>query len=152
MKPLSFFLTLCTVFILVAALSACNAGKRQTNSMMVGTIKGTTPDEAAIYRILDDLKNHISNGEWDEWLALYSDDAILTDGLKHTKQVSKEEMRILIEPITFVIDEMEVLDQTIGPKEASVSVRMTAHGIEHFETYKLKKFNGKWLIVEEINP
>jgi hypothetical protein len=116
--------------------------------MMVGDIKGTTPDEEAIYRILENIKKYISNGEWDNWLALYSENAVLTDRIGYLK-VNKMEMRMLVTPLTIVIDDMEILDKSIGPAEASVSVRMIAHGREHFETYKLKKLNGKWLIVEE---
>jgi hypothetical protein len=29
---------------------------------------------------------------------------------------------------------------------------MIGNGKNHFETYKLKKFDGKWLITEETNP
>ena len=117
--------------------------------MMVGQIKATNPDEKAIYGILENLKDYISSSQWEKWLSLYSADAILT---VDQKQVDKVEMRSIVNGITYKITEMEILKKKIGVEKASVSVRMIGNGKKHLETYKLKKFDGKWLIIEETNP
>ena len=61
-------------------------------------------------------------------------------------------MRSIVDGITYKITEMEILKKNIGNEQAFVSVRMIGNGKKHFETYKLKKFDGKWLITEETNP
>ena len=116
---------------------------------MVGQIKATNPDEEAIYGILANLKDYISSSQWDKWLSLYADDAILT---VDQKQVNKMEMRSIVDGVTYKITEMEILKKNIGNEQAFVSVRMIGNGKNHFETYKLKKFDGKWLITEKNNP
>lgn len=129
--------------LLVACQSTKDPGK------MVGQLKPMNADEAAIYTSLEGVKNHISASQWDDWLALYSDDAVLTNG---KDQVNKKEMRKAVDGINYKISEMEILDQTIEADSASVSVRMIGNGKKHLETYKFKKMDGKWLIVEETNP
>ena len=136
-------------FLILGFLVACKAGSQSTNAMVVGQIKATSPDEEAIYGILVNLKDYISSSQWEKWLSLYSADAILTTD---QKQVDKVEMRSIVEGITYKITEMEILKKNIGSERAFVSVRMIGNGKKHFETYRFKKFNGKWLIIEETNP
>ena len=136
-------------FLILGFLVACKAGSQSTKAMMVDQIKATSPDEEAIYSILENIKDYISSSQWEKWLSLYSADAILTSG---QKQVDKVEMRSIVDGITYKITEMEILKKNIGREQAFVSVRMIGNGKEHFETYTFKKFNGKWLIVEETNP
>ena len=124
-------------------------GSKSTNAMMVGQINATTPDEEAIYGILENLIDYISSSQWEKWLSLYSADAILTAG---QKQVDKVEMRGIVDGLTYKITEMEILKKNIGKEQAFVSVRMIGNGKKHLETYNFKKFNGKWLIVKETNP
>ena len=136
-------------FLILGFLVACNTGSKATKAMMVDQIKATSPDEEAIYGILVNIKDYISSGHWEKWLSLYSADAILT---ADNKQVDKVEMRSIVDGITYKITEMEILKQNISGEQASVSVRMIGNGKKHFETYRFKKFDGKWLIVEETNP
>ncbi len=136
-------------FLIFAFLVACSTGSQSKNAMMVGQIKATNPDEEAIYGILANLKDYISSSQWDKWLSLYADDAILT---VDQKQVNKMEMRSIVEGVTYKITEMEILKKNIGDEQAFVSVRMIGNRKKQFETYKLKKFDGKWLITEETNP
>ncbi|MEX1349767.1 MAG: hypothetical protein AB1Z31_18785 [Desulfobacterales bacterium] len=136
-------------FLIFTFLVACSTGSQSKNSMIVDQIKATNPDEEAIYGILANLKDYISSNQWDNWLSLYADDAILTTG---QKQVNKKEMRSIVDGITYKITEMEILKKNIGNEQAFVSVRMIGNGKKHFETYKLKKSDGKWLITEETNP
>ena len=136
-------------FLILGFLVACTAGSQSTKAMMVDQIKATNPDEEAIYSILENIKDYISSSQWEKWLSLYSADAILTSG---QKQVDKVEMRSIVDGLTYKITEMEILKKNIGREQAFVSVRMIGNGKEHFETYTFKKFNGKWLIVEETNP
>jgi hypothetical protein len=136
-------------FLIFAFLVACSTGPQSKSGMMVGQIKATNPDEETIYGILANLKDYISSSQWDKWLSLYADDAILTTG---QKQVNKMEMRSIVDGITYKITEMEILKKNIGQEQAFVSVRMIGNGKKHFETYKFKKFDGKWLITEETNP
>lgn len=130
-------------------LVACSTGSQSKNALMVDKIKATNPDEEAIYGILANLKDYISSSQWDDWLSLYADDAILTTG---QRQVNKKEMRSMVNGVTYKITEMEILKKNIGDEQAFVSVRMIGNRKKQFETYKLKKFDGKWLITEETNP
>ena len=136
-------------FLILGFLVACKAGSQSTKAMMVDQIKATSPDEEAIYSILENIKDYISSSQWEKWLSLYSADAILTSG---HKQADKVEMRSIVDGLTYKITEMEILKKNIGREQAFVSVRMIGNGKKHFETYTFKKFNGKWLIVEETNP
>ena len=136
-------------FLILGLLVGCNTGSHATKAMMVGQIQATSPDEKAIYRILENLKDYLSSSQWEKWLSLYSADAILT---VDQKQVDKVEMRSIVNGTTYKITEIEILKKKIGVEKASVSVRMISNGKKHFETYKLKKFDGKWLIIEETNP
>jgi hypothetical protein len=88
-------------------LVACSTtGSQSKNAMMVDQIKATNPDEEAIYGILTNLKDYISSSQWDKWLSLYADDAILTTG---QTQVNKKEARSIVDGITYKITEMEIL-------------------------------------------
>jgi ketosteroid isomerase-like protein len=136
-------------FLVLVFMVSCKTTSQSTNSMIVGQIQGTNPDEEAIFAILEDLKNYITTKQWDKWLSLYSDDAILTTSYD---KLSKTEMRSFIEGKTYRITEMEILKKDIAENQASVSVRMIGNGKKHYETYKLRKFDDKWLIVEETNP
>ena len=106
-------------------------------------------DEKAIYSILGTLQESISASEWDKWLALYSDDAVLTSG---NKKLNKQQMRTEVKGISYKITNMAVLDKNIEEDQASVSVSMDGNGKKHYETYKLRKMDGEWLIVAETNP
>ncbi len=106
-------------------------------------------DEKAIYEVLGALQNNISTSQWNKWLQLYSEDAVLTSG---KKQLNKKEMRSEVEGISYKITNMMVLDTTIEKDHASVSVSMLGNGKKHLETYKLKKVDNHWLIYMETNP
>lgn len=147
MKVIEFLKHALMSLLLVGLLASCQSTKEP--GKMVGQLKPMNSDEAAIYATLEGVKNHISAGQWDEWLALYSDDAVLTNGKSN---VTKAEMRDAVQGINYQITEMEILDQTINTDDASVSVAMIGNGKKHKETYKFKKMDGKWLIVEETNP
>ena len=135
--------------IILITMVSCKTTSHSTNSMIVGQIQATNPDEEAIYGVLVNLKDYISASQWDKWLSLYSDDAILTTS---NDKLSKTEMRSFIEGQTYRISKMEILKKSIAENQASVSVRMIGNGKKHYETYKLRKFDDKWLIVEETNP
>lgn len=139
----------CLMFAMLFISFACKTTTPSNPSMMIGQISAATAEEAAIYGILDQLKTTISKGQWEEWLSLYSDDAVLTLG---DKKVGKGEMLAATKGAKYKISEMEVLDKEIGEKDASVSVRFVGNGQKHLETYNLKKMAGIWKIVEERNP
>ena len=135
-------------FLILGFLVACKTGSQSANAIMVGQIKTTNPDKEAIYGILANLKDYINSSQWDKWLSLYTDDAILTVG---QKQFNKMEMRRIVDGKTYKITEMEILKKNIGKEQAFVSVRVIGNGKKRFGTYEFKKFDGKWLITEETN-
>ena len=147
MSRLRVVLPMLLALFVVGVLSGCQATKDP--GMMIGTIQGKTDDETAIYTTLGQVQQYISAGAWDKWLALYSDDAVLTLG---DKKVSKEEMRKAVDGLKYTITDMEVLQKVIGKDDAFVSTKMLGNGKEHLESYKFKKIDGTWLIVEEMNP
>ncbi|SHO49045.1 nuclear transport factor 2 family protein [Desulfopila aestuarii] len=147
MKLSRALINVALVLFLVGLLAACQSTKNP--GMMIGNIQGNTSDETEVYAIVAKVQEYISASEWDKWLALYSDDAILTKG---DEKVSKSEMRKSVEGIKYKITDMEVLQKTIGVDEAVVSTRFLGNGKEQLESYKLKKIDGIWLIVEETNP
>jgi len=134
-------------FFLVGLLAACQSTKNP--GMMIGSIQGKTGDETEVYATVAGVQEYVSASEWDKWLALYADDAVLTRG---SDKVSKSEMRKFIEGKQYKISDMEVLQKVIGADDAFVSTRFIGNGKEELESYKLKKIDGKWLIVEETNP
>ena len=131
----------------IMSLAACQSGKQE--GISVTQLQPVDSDEAQIYAALQNIQNYISAGEWDKWLALYSDDAILTKG---SAQVSKEEMRAAVDGITYVITSMTVLEKNIGASEAIVRTSMVGNGKKQLESYRFNKIDGKWLIMEETNP
>lgn len=140
------------VFILgvccIAWLSGCQATKQP--GTFIGDMQGKNDNETAVFSVLSQLQEYVSASEWDKWLALYSDDAILTLG---EKKVSKEEMREAAQGIKkYTITNMAVLQKVVGSDDAFVSTRFLGNGKETQESYKLKKIDGNWLIVEEMNP
>ena len=147
MSRLRVVLPMLLALFVVGVLSGCQATKDP--GMMIGTIQGKTDDETAIYNSLAQLQQYISASEWEKWLALYSDDAVFTLG---DKKVSKEDMRKATEGIKYTITDMEVLQKVIGKDDAFVSTKWLGNGKEEFESYKFKKIDGTWLIVEEMNP
>lgn len=140
-------LSLIIVLLLVGLLSSCQSTKQA--GTMVGDMKAKNSDEAEVYATISKVQEYISSSQWDKWLALYSDDAVLTE---RDRKVSKEEMRDVVDGISYKITEMEILQNVVGKDAAFVSVRMVGNGKEQLESYKLAKFDGQWLITEEMNP
>ena len=67
------------IWILAAwLLVACQSEKNRYDGCT--SVQSMFADEAAIYASLVGIKNYISAGQWDEWLALYADNAILANG------------------------------------------------------------------------
>jgi ketosteroid isomerase-like protein len=115
----------------------------------VENLQPANNDEAEIFLIVQNLQQYISTSQWDKWLAMYSDDAILTSGKKN---VTKEEMRKMIDGFSYKITKMEVTKKQINAEDAFVSVSMIGNGKHQLETYHFKKINNSWRIVKETNP
>ena len=143
------FKKILVVFLSIFVISLVGCQSEKSPKLIVGSLQPTNPDEASIYQILDNIKSYISSSQWDKWLAMYSDDAVLTAG---DKNVSKSEMREMVEGITYVISSMEIVRKDIGESSASVSVQMKANDKMQKETYTFEKRDGQWLIVAETNP
>ncbi len=47
-------------FLILGFLVACKAGSQSTKAMMVDQIKATSPDEEAIYSILENIKDALT--------------------------------------------------------------------------------------------
>lgn len=129
------------------ALNGCYNAKR--NGIMIGQAQGSSAGEKEIYAMLNNIKFYISAGMWDKWLAMYSDDAVLTYA---GENINKDEMRKRVEGLVYFISKIEVLKQNVGEENAEVSVKMTGNGKPHLETYHFQKLDGRWLIVREANP
>lgn len=140
----SFLIILSSLMIFTLACQP-----KQDSKMLVESLQPSNSDEIEIFQIIDNIKTFISSSEWDKWLEMYSDDAVLTAG---NKNVSKSEMRSIVEGISYKITSMEIINKDIGPNSASVSVKMTANDKFEFETYKFEKRSGRWLIIAENNP
>lgn len=136
-----------TVIIFAFLLSSCNSTK--SSKTLVENLQPTNSDEAEVYKIVQNIQTYISTSQWDEWLAMYSDDAILTSGKNN---VTKEEMRKLIDGVSYKITKMEVTKKQINTEDAFVSVSMIGNDKPQLETYHFKKINNSWLIVKETNP
>lgn len=145
------FIKLLLVIFTVALITACQAEKQKGTAL--DQLAPANDDEAAIYVIVGKLKDSISGGEWDQWLALYTDNAILTTGSgSGNKEISKQEMREMVEGVSYKITNMVVLDKTISGDKASISVSFDGNGEKQSETYLLTKKSGQWLIYKEKNP
>ncbi len=113
-------------------------------------VQAAANDEAAVLEVISNLQKYISAGEWGKWLDLCSDDVVLTAG---TENVSKETMRKYVKKAgPWPITDLTILKQEISSDTAVVSTSAFGNGEKYFETYTLKKTNGKWLIVKETNP
>jgi len=128
-------------------LISCQAEKQKGTTL--DQLAPANADEAEIYAIVGKLQDRISASEWDKWLELYTDDAVLTSG---KKEINKQQMRDLIEGISYKINDMAVLDKNISGEKASVSVSFNGNGKKQYETYLLTKKSGQWLIYQEKNP
>lgn len=138
---------LLVAILTVGLLVACQAEKQKGTTLdQLSPAKG---DEAEIYAIVAALQDSISASQWDKWLALYTDDAVLTSG---KKEISKQQMRDIVEGISYKITNLVVLNKDISGNQASISVRFDGNGKEQYETYLLTKKNNKWLIYREKNP
>ena len=133
--------------MVIGLLSSCQSTK--TTGTALSQLQPANADEQAIYQSITDLRDNITNSKWDQWLALYTDDAILTEG---KRKVGKDEIRKVVEGASYKITDMEVLSQEIGPDQAKVSVQFMGNGKKNFETYHYRKVDGKWLIYMETNP
>lgn len=147
MRFVSLVKRIITLMMVMSTVSACQSTKSQGTAL--NQLKPASSDEQAIYKSLSDLKDNISNSKWDQWLALYTDDAVLTKG---GSKVSKEEMRKAVEGISYEITSMKVLSKEIGVDQAKISVQFLGNGKKQFETYHFKKINNRWLIIMETNP
>ena len=142
-----FFIVLLTLSLIVA----CQAEKQKGTTL--DQVAPANDDEAAIYAIVGKLQDSISAGEWDQWLALYTDDAVLTTGSgSGNKEISKQEMREMVEGVSYKITNMVILDKTISGDQASISVSFDGNGKKQNETYLLTKKSDQWLIYKETNP
>lgn len=145
------FTKLLLVIFAVVLITACQAEKQKGTAL--DQLAPSNDDEAAIYAIVEKLQESISAGEWDQWLALYTDNAILTTGSgSGNKEVSKQEMREKVEGVSYEITNLVVLDKTISGNKASISVNFDGNGKKQNETYLLTKKSGQWLIYKEKNP
>ena len=142
-KSYIFALVILSAFLIVS----CNSTK--SSKMLVENLQPTNNDESQIYQMVQNIQKYISTSQWDEWLAMYSDDAILTSGKTN---VTKEEMRKSAEGISYKITQMEVIKKEINAENAFVSVSMIGNGKPQLETYYFKKINNSWFIVKETNP
>ena len=147
MKSVMQISKIVVALMIIGILSSCQSTK--STGTALSQLQPANPDEQAFYLSLTDLRDNISNSEWDQWLALYTDDAILTEG---KRKVGKDEMRKVVEGISYKITDMEVLSQEISPDQAKVSVQFMGNGKKQFETYHYRKVDNKWLIYMETNP
>jgi ketosteroid isomerase-like protein len=139
------------VILTVGLLAACQAEKQKGTTL--DQLAPANADEAEIYAIVGKLQDRISAGEWDQWLELYTDDAVLTSGSgSGNKEISKQQMRDMVEGVSFKITNMVVLDKSISGDQASISVSFDGNGKKQYETYLLTKKSGQWLIYREKNP
>ncbi|PKN41687.1 MAG: hypothetical protein CVU60_09875 [Deltaproteobacteria bacterium HGW-Deltaproteobacteria-18] len=141
----SYFCALVILFTFL--IVSCNSTK--SSKTLVENLQPANNDEAEIFLIVQNLQQYISTSQWDKWLAMYSDDAILTSGKKN---VTKEEMRKMIDGFSYKITKMEVTKKQINAEDAFVSVSMIGNGKHQLETYHFKKINNSWRIVKETNP
>ncbi len=142
-----FFIVLFTFSLIVA----CQAEKQKGTTL--DQVAPANDDEAAIYAIVGELQDSISAGDWDQWLALYTDEAVLTSGSgSGNKEISKQEMREMVEGVSYKITNMMIIDKTISGDQASISVSFDGNGKKQNETYLLTKKSGQWLIYKETNP
>ena len=147
MKQLIQIAQVIVMMTITIFVTSCQSTKNPGTAL--DQIKPASSDEQAIFESVTALQNHISNSEWDEWLALYADDAVLTNG---RDKVSKREMRNVVEGISYKITELKVLNKEIGADQAKVSVQFLGNGKKQLETYHYKKINNEWLIFMETNP
>jgi len=138
------------VILVVVLLAACQAEKQKGATL--DQLTPANPDEAEIYAMITKLQDSITASEWDQWLDLYTDDAVLTSGGSSNEEISKQQMRDLTEGISYKITNMVVLDKRISGDQASISVSFDGNGKKQYETYLLTKKSGQWLIYKEKNP
>ncbi len=135
------------VILIVSLLGACQAEKQKGTTL--DQLAPANDDEAEIYAVLSTLQSTISASQWDKWLKLYTEDAVLTAG---KKQLNKQQMRAEVEGISYKITDMVVLNKDISGNQASISVNFSGNGKKQYETYILTKKSGEWLIYKEKNP
>ena len=151
MKSFQKTVKLLGLILLVGLLTACQAEKQKGTTL--DQLAPANADEAEIYAIVGEIQDRISAGKWDQWLELYTDDAVLTSGwASGNKEISKQQMRDLVEGISYKITNMVVLDKSISGDQASISVSFVGNGKKQYETYLLTKKSGQWLIYKEKNP
>lgn len=143
---INFFIVILTVGL----LAACQAEKQKGTTL--DQLEPANADELEIYAIVEKIQDRISASEWDQWLDLYTDDAVLTSGGSNNKEINKRQMKDLVEGISYKITNMVVLDKSISGDQASISVSFDGNGKKQYETYLLTKKIGKWLIYKEKNP
>lgn len=85
------------VMLAVVLFAACQAEKQKGTTL--DQLAPANADEAEIYAIVGKIQDRISAGEWDQWLDLYADDAVLTSG-SGNKEVSKQQMRDMTEGVS----------------------------------------------------
>lgn len=135
------------VILAMGLLAGCQAEKQKGTTL--DQLAPANADEAEIYAIVGKLQDRISASEWDLWLELYTDDAVLSFG---KEDVTKQQMRDNVQGITYKIKDMVVLNTDISGGQASVSVSFDGNGKKQYETYQLTKKSGQWLIYKETNP
>ena len=141
----------CMVLLTLCLLVACQAEKQKGTTL--DQLAPANADETEIYEIVGKLQDRISASEWDKWLELYADDAVLTSGSgTGNKEISKQQMREMVEGVSYKITYMVVLDKNISGDQASISVSFNGNGKKQYETYLLTKKSGQWLIYQEKNP
>lgn len=144
---MNFFKLPVILLSIVLSLVACNAAKNDKS--LVDNIKPASQDEYEIIQMVENIKVYISSSQWDKWLDMYTDDAVLTT---REGNVTKEEMRRSVEGISYKITDMHILKKEINSEDASVSVQFKGNGKAQKETYYFKKIDGAWFIVAESNP
>lgn len=135
------------IVLAVLLITSCNSSK--SSHVLVGNLSPANNDEAEIFLMVQNVQDYISASQWDEWLSMYSDDAVLTSG---KGEVTKDEMRKNVEGASYKITDMRLVDKQINTADAFVSVSMMGNGKKQLETYHFRKIDGRWLIVKETNP
>lgn len=116
-------------------------------------------DQKTLYGILATLQRTLNERDVDGWLALYTDDAIITytQNRPTPKQAVMDDVRSQdLSTWDFYITDVKVVSSDIQVDTAMVkAILMMKTGSRtrsHPETYYFEKADGKWLINRETNP
>lgn len=116
-------------------------------------------DQKTLYGLLATLQQTLNDRDVDGWLALYSEDAIITytKNRPTPKQAVMEDVHAQdLSTWNFRITDIKVVSSEIQADTATVkAILMMKTGSRtrrHPETYYFAKVDGTWLIKRETNP